>query len=122
MWVANSQLNGIAELTDFSFDLETREVYVQAYLAGESEPIEVKMDGFAIVSDEESNRFIIQQAQSNKVWLNNLLARIVGREWKIPAIPQIQPYIGLITELLKTENPEQEEGLAQEDKLDDRDA
>lgn len=122
MWVANSKLKGIAEITDLSFDLESRQAFVQAYLVGEAEPIEVSVDGFAIVSDEESHSFIIQQGQANRPWLNNLLAHIVGREWKIPAIPQIQPYIGLITELLKTENPGQEEGLAQEDELDDRDA
>ena len=108
MWVANSKLKGIAELTEFNLDIEARTVFVQAYLAGEAEPIELSVDGFAVNSDGQSHRFFIQQGQSNKVWLNNLLVHVVGREWKIPSIPQIQPYMGLITELLQSESPEQE--------------
>jgi hypothetical protein len=101
IWVANLMLKGIAELTDFSFDLEARKAYVQTTLFGETETIEVWLDGFAVVSDEESYKFIIQQAQSNRPWLNNLLARIVGKAWKIPVIPQLAAHIELISELLK---------------------
>ena len=109
MWVANIILKGIAELTDFNFDLEARKVYVQTTLYGETEIIEVWLDGFAIVSDGESQKLIIQQAQSNRPWLNNILARIVGKAWKIPVIPQYQAYIALITELFKAEDSGQEE-------------
>lgn len=109
MWVANRVLKGVAELTDFSFDLDTRKAYVQTRLYGEEEIIEVWLDGFAIVGDEESRKFIIQQAQSNRPWLNNLLAHFVGKAWKIPVIPQLTAQIELITELLKVEEPEQED-------------
>lgn len=109
MWVANMVLKGIAELTDYSFDLDTRKAYVQTTLYGESEPIEVWLDGFAIVSDGESKKFIIEQAQSNKPWLNNIFAHIVGKAWKIPVIPQLTAHIELIAELLKAESPEQED-------------
>jgi hypothetical protein len=109
IWVANLMLKGIAELTDFSFDLEARKAYVQTTLFGETETIEVWLDGFAVVSDEESYKFIIQQAQSNRPWLNNLLARIVGKAWKIPVIPQLAAHIELISELLKAESSEQED-------------
>lgn len=108
MWVANTKLKGIAELTEFNLDLEARKVYIQAYLVGEAEPIELNVDGFAVNSDGQSHSFFIQQGQSNKVWLNNLLTYVVGREWKIPTIPQIQPYMGLITELLQPESPQEE--------------
>lgn len=111
MWVANSQLKGIAELTDFSFDLETRKAFVQATLYGEEGVIEVSLDGFAVISDGDSHRFIIQHGQSNRPWLNNLLALIAGKEWKIPAIPQLTAQIGLISELFKaeSESPAQQE-------------
>jgi hypothetical protein len=79
LWIANIILKGIAELSDFIFDLDTRTAYVQLTLFGEVEPIEVSIDGFAIVSDEESHQLIIQQAKSNRPWLNNLLSRIVGK-------------------------------------------
>jgi len=110
LWIANIILKGIAELSDFIFDLDTRTAYVQLTLFGEVEPIEVSLDGFSIVSDEESHQLIIQQAKSNRPWLNNLLSRIVGKAWKIPAIPQYKAQIEFIAELFKAESPEQEEG------------
>lgn len=103
VWVANVILKGIAELTEFSFDLDTRKVYVQTMLYGETEAIEVWVDGFGIISDKESYKFIIQQAQSNKPWLNNLLAHFVGKEWKIPVIPQLAAYFELIADVFKVE-------------------
>jgi hypothetical protein len=109
VWVANIILKGIAELTDFSFDLEARKVYVQIQLLGESETIEVWLEDFAVVSAGESHEFIIHQAKSNRLWLNNLLARIAGKAWKIPLIPQLATHIELIAELFKAESPEQED-------------
>lgn len=109
IWVANIILKGIAELTDFNFDLETRKAYVQIQLVGESETIEVWLEDFAIVSDEGAYQLIIQQAQSNRVWLNNLLSRIAGKAWGIPEIPQLTAHLELISELFKAESPEQED-------------
>jgi len=109
VWVANIILKGIAELTDFSFDLDTRKAYGQIQLFGETDHIEVWLEGFAIISEEESYKFIIQQAESNKPWLTNLLSHVVGKAWKIPVIPQLAAHIELVAELLKTENTKQEE-------------
>jgi hypothetical protein len=109
VWVANFILKDIAELTDFNFDLETRELYLQVQLLGEAETIEVWLEDFAIVSEGESHQFILHQAKSNRLWLHNLLARIAGKNWKIPAIPQLASHMELITELLKAKVPEQPE-------------
>jgi hypothetical protein len=108
IWVANIVMKGIAELTDFNFDIETRKVHVQTKLYGETDIIDVWVDGFGIISDEDSHQFIIQQAQSNKPWLNNILVHIVGKTWKIPALPQFDSYIALIAELFKVEISEQD--------------
>jgi hypothetical protein len=105
-WVANSQLKGIAELTDFSFDLETRKVYAQVQLFGEAEAIEVRLEDFAVLSEGDSYRFIVRQAQSNRPWLHNLLARIAGKAWKIPVLPQLAPYMGLASELFGANVPD----------------
>lgn len=113
LWVANIKLKGVAELTDFSFDLEARKAYVQTMLLGEAEPIEVWLEDFAVVSDGGSYQIIIQQAQSNRPWLDNVLSRIVGKAWNIPVIPQLTPQLELLTELFKAqakvESPEQED-------------
>lgn len=108
IWVANIVLKDIAELTDFNFDLEARKAYVQIQLLGESETIEVWLENFAVIRDEESYKLIVQQAQSNRVWLNNLLSRVVGKAWKIPEIPQLTAQLELIAELFETESAEAE--------------
>ena len=107
--VANIILKGIAELTAFNFDLEARTAYVQIQLLGEAEAIEVWLEDFAVVSDEESHKLIIQQAQSNRLWLNNLLSRIAGKAWKIPSMPQFAAEIELLSELFKAENERTEQ-------------
>jgi hypothetical protein len=109
IWVANIILKGIAELKDFNFDLDARTAYVQIQLLGEAETIDVWLENFAIVSDGESYQFIIQQAQSNRLWLSNLLSRLIGKAWKIPVIPQLATHLELIAELFKAESPEQED-------------
>ena len=103
IWVSNIILKGIAELTEFSFDLEARKVYVQTRLYGEKETIEVFLEDFAVFSEGDSYRFIIHQAKSDRPWLTNLLAHITGKAWKIPAIPQLTAQLELLTELLNTE-------------------
>jgi hypothetical protein len=109
IWVANMVLKGIANVSDFELDLDARKVYVQTTLNGETEAIEVWVEGFAIVNDENSKKFILQQAKSNKLWLNNIFAHITGKAWKIPELPQYKAYIDLVAELLKAERPEQVE-------------
>jgi len=107
--VANVILKDIAELVDFNFDLDTRKAYVQIQLVGESETIDVWLEDFAIINEENSYKFVIQQAQSNRIWLGNILSRIVRKEWKIPVTSQMTPHIEFIAELLKAERPEQED-------------
>lgn len=111
VWVANIVLKGIAQLTEFTFDIDTRKMYVQTLLNGEVEPIEVWVDGFGIERDGETYRFIIQQAESNKLWLGTILAKLVGKSWKIPVIPQLAPYIGIIYDVFKLETPESEQAI-----------
>ncbi|MEW6036851.1 MAG: hypothetical protein AB1648_01110 [Pseudomonadota bacterium] len=106
LWIANLILKGIAELRYFVFDIDTRKAYVAIDLAGESETIEVWLDGFYVISDETSHRFVIQQARSNRLWLNNLLARVTGKAWKIPETPQWAGQVELVAELLEAKQRE----------------
>jgi len=108
MWVANIILKGIAELKDFNFDLDARKAYVQIHLLGEAEAIEVWLDGFAVINDQDSYKVLVQQAQSNRLWLSNVLSRIVGKEWKIPVPAQMAAHVQLLAELFKAENPVQD--------------
>lgn len=100
LWIANIILKGIAELTYFAFDIETRKAYIAVNLAGESETIEVWLENFYIIADGTSHQFVIQQGRSNRLWLNNLLARVAGKAWKIPELPQYSAQLKLAAELL----------------------
>ncbi len=109
IWVANMKLKGVAELIDFDFDLEARKAYAQTRLYGEEETIEVWLEDFAVVNDGESYNLLIQRAQSNRPWLDNLLSRIVGKAWKIPVTPKLAAEVELLTELFKAEPPEHQD-------------
>jgi hypothetical protein len=108
VWVANKVLKGIAELSDFNVDLDTRTAYVKTTLYGETEAIEVWLEDFTVSGDGDSYHFSLQQAQSNKPWLNTILSHIIGKAWKIPVTPQLKAYVELVAELLKAENPNAE--------------
>lgn len=85
LWAANKKLKGVAELTDFSFDSKERRLYAELILVGEEEPVDVLLEDFSIIVDEEIVRLHIHQVQSNRPWLDALLNRVVvGRGWKVP--------------------------------------
>lgn len=108
-WVANFKLKGIAELAALNFDIEERKFYIQVQLFGEPEAIEVWIEDFAIINEEEAYHFVVQKAESNKPWLNNLLSLITGKAWKIPVIPQMAAHLELIAELLAAPKVEPKE-------------
>jgi hypothetical protein len=71
------------------------------------------LEDFAVVTDGESYEFMIKQAKSDRPWLTNILALIVGKAWKIPAIPELAPYLGLVAELLPAAEPQIAEAAAE---------
>lgn len=105
IWVANFVLKGVAELTEFNFDVDARKIYVQTRLYGEEQTIEVCIEDFAVFNDGDCYRFIIHHARSDRPWLNNLLAKVIGKAWKIPAMPQFATQLELVAELFKTKAP-----------------
>jgi len=105
IWISNIILKGIAELTEFNFDVDSRKIYVQTRLYGEEGTIAVHLEDFAVFHDGEAYRFIIHHAQSDRPWLNNLLARFIGKAWKIPAIPQLASQLDVAAELFKAKPP-----------------
>lgn len=101
LWSANILLRNIAELKHFSVDIDARKIYAEVKLYGEPDSIEVWLEDFCIVSHPESCQFILQQARSNKPWLTNLMARLTGKAWMIPEIPQYKAQLKLAAELLE---------------------
>ena len=110
--IANILLKGIAEFSELLYDLDKRTAFVRVTLYGEKEPIEVALDGFEVLGDEENYQFILHKAQSNKPWMNNILSHIVGKAWDIPSIPEYKDEIGFVAGLLMAEHPETEQETA----------
>ncbi len=100
IWVSNLILKGIARLLEFEFDLENRKFYVKTQLYGEIDTIDVWVEDFMINTDGTSYELLILKANSDRLWLTNILALIVGKSWKIPVIPELAPHMTLIAELL----------------------
>lgn len=100
IWVSNLILKGIARLLEFEFDLESRKFHVKTQLYGEIDTIDVWVEDFMINTDGTSYELLILKANSDRLWLTNILALIVGKSWKIPAIPELAPHMTLIAELL----------------------
>lgn len=101
VWGANIILKGVAEFSEIVYDLDKRTAFVNVTLYGEEEAIEISLEGFEIRGDEDNYQFILQKAKANKPWMNNILARIVGKSWAIPSIPQYKDEIGFVANLLK---------------------
>ncbi|MEN9681954.1 MAG: hypothetical protein RLZZ627_1847 [Pseudomonadota bacterium] len=99
--VANVVLRGIAKLNAFDFDLESRRLRMSVRLLGEPEDIVLHLDNFGVTQRGDQYYFILRSAQSNKPWLNNLMAHVTHQCWPIPRIPQLAPYMGLVNELLE---------------------
>ncbi len=106
IWVSNIVLKGIAELLEFRFDIDQRSLYVQTQLYGEEGTIEVLLEDFAVFNDGDSYRFILHHASSDRPWLNNILAKVIGRAWKIPALPQFSAQLDVLVELFKAKPAE----------------
>ena len=105
IWASNLILKGIAELLDFSFDLDSRKIYVKTRLYGENETIEVTLQDFAIFNDGDSYRFILHKVNSDRLWLDNLLNHFTGKAWAIPVIPQLNSSLKVVAELFEANSP-----------------
>jgi len=101
VWTTNKILKGIAHLIDFELDIDARKVYVNIKLEGEAESIEVWMNDFAIASKDNAYQLLIQDAQSNRIWLTNIFGHITGRAWDIPVPPKFASYFKLIADLFQ---------------------
>jgi len=100
-WVANQKLKGIAVITDFDFDLDSRKAYAKTMLYGEDQAIEVWLEDFAVINEGHSYQFILEKAKANRPWLDNLLSRIAGRTWNIPVTPELEAQFGFVLELFQ---------------------
>jgi hypothetical protein len=105
-WVANFVLKDIAKLQAFNFDIDSRILYLQIQLMGESETIDVWLEDFEIIPNKgKAYQFVLHQGKSNRLWLHNLLARISGKKLKIPHVPKLEKHIGSLAELLHGKQP-----------------
>ncbi len=102
--VANFILKGIVELKQFSLDLDARQIYVELQLYGEPDTLQIWLEAFYIANPTGTNPvFVLQKARSSKPWVNNVLAKVAGKAWAIPDLPQYRAQIQLVSELLESD-------------------
>ena len=117
-WVANWQLKGIVDVLDYDFDIDARKIYSKTLLEGEAEPIEVWLEDFAIIKNGDSYQFILREARANRLWLSNLLGRVIDKSWPIPVPAAYAGQFELIYDLFKAED-KSEETAKEEDETQD---
>ena len=101
LFVANLVLRGIGKLTDFKLDLDSRTFHARTLLAGEVEPIDLWVKEFYVYKDTQGYHVVVRSAESNKIWLTNMLTHVVGRAWTLPSIPQLNPHLDVVAEVLE---------------------
>jgi hypothetical protein len=84
-------------------------LFVQTRLYGEDNAIDVVLEDFAVFHDGEFYRVIVHHAASDRPWMNNILARIAGKAWKIPAMPQFSAQLDLMAEVFQRQSKTEEE-------------
>jgi len=83
--VVNSYLKGIVKLIEYDVNFNERKILSKVHLEGEEGEIEVCLEDFALIKSGDHYKFVIQQVESNRPWLNKALSRfILGQEIKIP--------------------------------------
>ncbi len=104
-WLVNSQLKGIAKLVEYDIDFNGRKILSKVQLEGEDESIDVTLEDFTLIKNGAQYTFAIQQAHSNKIWLNNAMSKaMLGREIKIP-----EKYSQLVQDLFSFHFPDPED-------------
>ena len=63
--------------------------------------IDLTLEDFALLQDGDSYKAILNKAESNKPWLNNIMARVTGKAIPVPDVPQLKPHMALVADLLK---------------------
>jgi len=84
-YLINQFIKEYGHLTELRINRSAKSITATLLLSGESRPIDIYIEKYAVIKNGSSTRFIIRKAESQKPWLDAILNKLViGRSWLIP--------------------------------------
>jgi hypothetical protein len=81
-----SKLNRYGTVIELEVQVESRRLGLAVLLHGESSPVNVAVERFALLGDEPKARVRFDEVRVDRVWLQNAINdHIIGREFNVPA-------------------------------------
>jgi hypothetical protein len=82
----NDRIARYGQVRELKIDSRAKTVAVVCELIGESEPVNVRVDSYRLVSENGQHFVEVVTCSCSRPWLNNLLAdHACGRRWVLPA-------------------------------------
>lgn len=84
--IANSKLKRYGTLLNIKIDSKNQELFLEAELKGETEPIEIHVQEYELFNEQGQDYIRINRASTSKEWLNYLFEDyLAGQKYKISA-------------------------------------
>ena len=85
-FLINQMIGEYGKMININIDHKTKSITASVLLKGESKPIEVKINKYKIIKEGSTARIIVEDANSDRAWINALLQNfVVGKSIKVPA-------------------------------------
>jgi hypothetical protein len=93
----NRYIAEFGKVIDFKIDGKSKELSIKVLLAGETESINLTVHNYKIVKTNNKVFFVMLSGSSDRLWVNAVLQKLVGNEFRIP-----EEHLDVIEEFLGT--------------------
>ncbi len=80
----NRYITEFGKVIDFKIDGKSKELSIKIILAGETEAINLTVHNYKIVKTDSKAFFVMLRGSSDRLWVNAVLQRVIGKELNIP--------------------------------------
>ena len=80
----NRYIAEFGKVIDFKIDGQSKELSIKIILAGETEAINLTVYNYKIVKTDSKAFFVMLRGSSDRLWVNAVLQRVIGKELNIP--------------------------------------
>jgi len=83
--VINPLVKDYGEIIEFCLNAEKREIHIKVLLVGEKEPVELNIQGYDLIEDDENPCIVIKKCTTSRQWMTALSEKFLcGKELPIP--------------------------------------
>ncbi|MCF6175842.1 MAG: hypothetical protein L3J71_08750 [Victivallaceae bacterium] len=93
----NRYIAEFGKVLNFNIDGKSKELSIKVLLAGETESINLTVHNYKIVKTDNKVFFVMLSGSSDRLWVNAVLQKLVGNEFRIP-----EEHLDVIEEFLGT--------------------